>query len=119
MIVLEVIGVVLLFLAFYAIISLPAIIIICIAWKLTVGMRSVLVQSILRAGVLAIGLTPEYSAHGGPMPLYLGAVFLTGQERLRPIRSIAMAWLICTAILYAWGRTRQFHKSHEVKSLSN
>jgi hypothetical protein len=116
MIVLEVIGVALLFLAIYAVMSLPAILVIWIVWKLTFGMRSVLAQSFLRAGVLAIALTPTYSGHGGPMPLYLFAVFLKGQERLGPIRSIAMVWLISTAILYTFVRTREFRVGHKVKS---
>jgi hypothetical protein len=94
-------------LLYTALISLPAIGITYLTWKLSRNMRPIVAQAIFRAGVFAIAITPSVWGHAGIVPAIILAFVLHGRDRLDVVLEIVMVWAIALAVLLVRARNRK------------
>lgn len=89
----EAILVVLALLVLAVLVSLPGIVVAWLGWKLSRNIRPVLFQALLRAGLIAVAVTPSFYGHAGVMPAIVLAVVLQGGEKSAGIVPILIVWV--------------------------
>jgi len=87
-------------------ISLPGIGVAYVGWRVSANMRPFLIQAVLRAGLIAIAVTPSAWGHLGIVPAVLLAIGLQGRDRLVGIVPILVVWAIALAVMIFRARPR-------------
>jgi len=101
--------------AWLAVMSLPGIGIVYLGWKLSRNIESNLRRAIVRAGFIAIALTPSFWGHGLILPAIVVFFWVHGQDRLLVTLCILVVWVIAIAVLSIRGRKHEL-SSDELSS---
>ena len=85
---------------FYAVvISLPGLGIAYLGWKLSRRWQSTAAQTLFRAGLIAVAVTPSAWGHGGIFPAILLAILLSGREKLAGVVPILVVWVVAIPVI--------------------
>jgi len=101
--------------AWLAVMSLPGIGIVYLGWKLSRNIKPNLRRAIVRAGFIAVALTPSFWGHGLLLPAIVVFFMVHGQDRLLVTVCILVVWVIAIAVLSIRGRRHEL-SSDELSS---
>jgi hypothetical protein len=93
--------------AWLAVMSLPGIGIVYLGWKLSRNIKPNLRRAIVRAGFIAIALTPSFWGHGLILPAIVVFFMAHGRDRLLVTVCILVVWVIAIAVLSIRGRRHE------------
>jgi hypothetical protein len=89
-----------LFMILYAVvISLPGLGIAYVGWKLSRRWQSTAAQTLFRAGLIAMAVTPSVWGHAGILPAILLAIVLSGREKLAGVVPILVVWVVAIPVI--------------------
>jgi len=93
---------------FYAVvISLPGLGIAYLGWKLSRRWQSTAAQTLFRAGLIAVAVTPSAWGHGGIFPAILLAILLSGREKLAGVVPILVVWVVAIPVIGILAKRRR------------
>jgi hypothetical protein len=93
--------------AWLAVMSLPGIGIVYLGWKLSRNIKSNFRRAIVRAGFIAVALTPSFWGHGLILPAIVVFFMAHGRDRLLVTVCILVVWVIAIAVLSIRGRRHE------------
>jgi hypothetical protein len=93
--------------AWLAVMSLPGIGIVYLSWKLSCNIKPNLRRAIVRAGFIAVALTPSFWGHGLILPAIVVFFMAHGRDRLLVTVCILVVWVIAIAVLSIRGRRHE------------
>jgi hypothetical protein len=114
MTVLERLFMMLIIVAYLALISMPGIGVTYLGWRLSRNMRPILVQAVFRAGLISIAITPSVWGHGGIFPAIVLALVLQGRDRLAGIVPILVVWAVALPVLIVRARKQNLNVDGQV-----
>jgi hypothetical protein len=89
-----------LFMILYAVVvSLPGLGVAYLGWKLSSRWQSMTVQTLFRAGLIAVAVTPSVWGHAGILPAILLAIVLSGREKLAGVVPILVVWVVAIPVI--------------------
>jgi len=90
---------VLIMILYAVVISLPGLGIAYLGWKLSRRWQSTAAQTLFRAGLIAVAVTPSAWGHGGIFPAILLAILLSGREKLAGVVPILVVWVVAIPVI--------------------
>jgi len=75
-------------------VSLPGIGLTYLGWRFSRSLQPAWSQTLVRATLLAIALTPSIFGHAGPMPAIFVVIAASGRDRLVGIVPILFVWAV-------------------------
>lgn len=90
----------LLFIAYVVIVSLPGVAIAYLGWKLSRRWHSASVQTLFRAVLIAVAVTPSIYGHGAIVPAILLALLLEGKKKMIGIVPMLVVLVVAIPVIF-------------------
>lgn len=93
------IGEVLILFLYAVVVSLPGIGVAYVGWRSSREWHSLSAQTLFRASLIAVAVTPSIWGHAGILPAILLTLLLHGREKLAGIVPILAVWIIVIPVI--------------------
>jgi uncharacterized membrane protein YhaH (DUF805 family) len=96
----------LLFIVYVVIVSLPGIAIAYLGWKVSRRWHPASLQTLFRAVLIAVTVTPSIYGHGAIVPAILLAILADGKNKMIGIIPMLVVLVVAILVIYIRGKKR-------------